>query len=121
MVTSGRPSRACSLAIRISAHNASSRPPPNAMPLIAAITGGGSAARRSNRAWPRSPQLRPNSSGVSAVHSLMSAPAGWPEFQPHRLGAKQTRVHLGKLGADPKRETRLAQHVALEVYARRDL
>ena len=64
MVTSGRPSRAA-LAIRMSAHSASSSPPPNAMPLRAAITGGGSAASRSNRAWPRKPQLRPNSSGVA--------------------------------------------------------
>ena len=63
--TSGRPSRARSDATRMSQQSASSRPPPSALPSIAAIVGMGSAASRrdtrassASRSRPPRPALR---------------------------------------------------------------
>src|SRR3569623_843763 len=71
---SGMPRRVAGSAIRISAHAASSRPPPRAWPPSAAISGTRSAAMREKTRWPTRTQSKPNSCGSSAAQARMSPP-----------------------------------------------
>src|SRR5581483_1925936 len=74
MAASGSPKPAPLPAMRMSATAASSRPPPSAWPLMAAISGSRNRAQRSNTWCPRLTQPRHMSSGSSADHAETSAP-----------------------------------------------
>src|SRR3569623_2923710 len=71
---SGMPRRVAGSAIRISAHAASSRPPPRAWPPSAAISGTRSSAKREKTRWPTRTQSKPNSCGRRAAQARLSPP-----------------------------------------------
>src|SRR5216684_2453823 len=72
--TSGCPSFAVLLAIRMVQESASSQPPPSANPLIAQIEGFPIVSRRWKTPWPKSENSLPLT-GVCSASSLISAPA----------------------------------------------
>src|SRR5713226_3041106 len=72
--TSGCPSFAVLLAIRIVQESASSQPPPSANPLIAQIDGFPIVSSRWKTLWPKSENSLPLT-GVCNASSLISAPA----------------------------------------------
>nr|WP_293768326.1 hypothetical protein [Sporichthya sp.] len=71
---SGNPSWAFSAHTRKSAHSASSHPPPNAYPVIAAMTGLGMSATALKQACKRTERFAMSVGEMSTI-SLMSAPA----------------------------------------------
>src|SRR6266550_8154796 len=72
--TSGWPSFAVLLAIRMVQESASSQPPPSANPLIAQIDGFPMVSSRWKTPWPKSENSLPLT-GVCSASSLISAPA----------------------------------------------
>ncbi len=71
---SGCPKRAFSLAMIRSHASASSRPPPSAKPLTAAITGIGRSSKLSITRWPRREKSSPSAADIFDIAAI-SAPA----------------------------------------------
>ena len=84
-ITSGKPNRASSIAIRIWQASATSRPPPRQKPWITATVGTRSASSRLITAWARPIAVSTAPESVAPRNSLTSAPAMKPEVLSERI------------------------------------
>ena len=84
-ITSGKPNRASSIAIRIWQASATSRPPPRQKPWITATLGTRSASSRSITACARPISVSTAATSVAPRNALTSAPAMKPDFLAERM------------------------------------
>ena len=112
-ITSGKPKRAPSIAIRDLQASATSSPPPRQKPWITATVGTRRASRRSITAWARPISVSTARGSVAPRNSLTSAPAMKPDFFAERM----TRPAGRGLSSSPSTLSNSSSTAAFNVLA----